>query len=290
MSDKKFAIIGGDMRNAIIAELLQAEDYDVKLYGFGNYNHSINVARTNNLHTAIDHSDVIIGPVPCSIDNITLNAPFSDCVISVVNIFESLKKNQLFLAGHISDKIKQLTMNYNTNIIDFLDREELAVLNAIPTAEGAIQVAMEELPITINGSNSLVLGYGRIGKILCKMLSGLGSNVHACARKPHDIAWIKSNGHVPVHFNNLNKSLNSIDVVFNTVPSLILDKQKLVKIKKDCLVIDLASKPGGVDIEAAKNIGIKSIWALSLPGKVAPYSAAMAIKETILNILDELEV
>ncbi len=53
-------------------------------------------------------------------------------------------------------------------------------------------------------------------------------------------------------------------------------------VKKECLLIDLASKPGGIDQEEAKKQDLKSIWALALPGKVAPVTTAKFIKDTIL--------
>jgi dipicolinate synthase subunit A len=134
------------------------------------------------------------------------------------------------------------------------------------------------------------LGFGRIGKILARMLLGIGANVTVEARKYQDLAWIKSYGYNGVHLNQLEKVIGNYDVIFNTIPSVILDTEILSKIKKDCLVIDLASKPGGVDFEMARDMGLKVIWALSLPGKVAPNTAGNIIKDTIFNIIDELGV
>ena len=80
------------------------------------------------------------------------------------------------------------------------------------------------------------------------------------------------------------------DLVVNTVPARVLSEKELRDLKPGCLVIDLASKPGGVDFEAATRLGVRAIWALSLPGKVAPVSAGRAIKNTIYNMLSELGV
>ena len=146
------------------------------------------------------------------------------------------------------------------------------------------------MPITLHDCKALILGFGRIGKILAKMLQGLGVKVFVEARKYSDIAWIKSYGYKPVYINELGDYLGKMDVIFNTIPHIVLDANMLGKLKNDCLIIDLASKPGGVDFERAKGMGIKVIWALSLPGKVAPITAAKFIKETIYNILEELGV
>ena len=166
-----------------------------------------------------------------------------------------------------------------------LKYEELTVKNVIPTAEGAISIAMEKSKITLHDSNCLVLGFGRIGKILAKMLHGLGAHVCCEARKQHDLAWIKAYGYNGIHLNNLNERLNEFDFIFNTIPNLILDKTNLELVKKECILIDLASKPGGIDFEEADRLGLQNEWALALPGKVAPKTSAQYIYELIKDIL-----
>ena len=78
--------------------------------------------------------------------------------------------------------------------------------------------------------------------------------------------------------------------MINTVPARVLGEAELAELRPDCLVIDLASKPGGVDLDAAARLGKKVVWALSLPGKVAPVTAGRAIRTAIYNILSELGV
>lgn len=290
MSLMRYTVIGGDLRNVKLAEAISEDGYQVNLYGFKNAGFDLPIPENENIEAAIDDSEIVIGPLPCSNDDETLNAPFHNEKILVNEIFKVMKKNQLFIAGRISEKLAQLARAYNVYSIDILEREEMAVLNAIPTAEGAIQIAMEELPITLSGSKTLVMGYGRVGKTLSKMLSGIGAEVYVEARKYQDIAWIKTYGYKPVYISELKNYIAVMDVIFNTIPSRILDYEMLQMVGKDCLVIDLASKPGGVDFEKAKSLGIKVIWALSLPGKVAPVTAANYIKQTIYNIIEELGV
>jgi dipicolinate synthase subunit A len=290
VKNKKFTIIGGDLRSVKLAELIASEGNKVNIYGFKKSNFEIEIKESEELDYAIEEADVVIGPTPCSTDNETINAPFHPQRIFIKDIFKKMKKSQLFIAGRISEKIAQLADVYNVYSIDLLEREEMAVLNAIPTAEGAIQIAMEEMPITLHGSNALILGFGRIGKTLAKMLQGIGSNVYVEARKYSDLAWIESYGYKPVFINELENYIERANVIFNTIPSIVLDENLLRKVNKDCILIDLASKPGGIDFEKAKEMGIKTIWALSLPGKVAPVTAAKFIKDTVSNIIDELGV
>lgn len=290
MCVRKYTIIGGDLRNIKLAEMIAADGNEVSVFGFKNAGFDIRIKESPDLKSAIDDSNIVIGPLPCSNDNESLTAPFHPDKILMNEVFKSIGKNQLFIAGRISEKAAHMAHAYNVYAIDILEREEMAVLNAIPTAEGAIQIAMEETPVTLHDSKVLVVGYGRVGKMLSKSLAALNAEVYVEARKYSDIAWIKSNGYKPVYISELADYAGQMDVIFNTVPQTIITSDVLEKINKESLVLDLASKPGGVDFERAKALGIKVIWALSLPGKVAPVTAAKYIKETVYNIIEELGV
>ena len=291
MKDKKcFTVIGGDLRQVKMANSLVRDGHKIKVFGFKDVEFTDGVEICDNIQNAVKEADVIVLPLPCSLDEQTINTPFYDEKISFKDLFTKVAKNQVITGGKVSEKICTLAKVYNIYVIDYFEREELTVLNAIPTAEGAIQIAMEELPITVHGSKCLVLGFGRIGKVLGKMLLGIGALVTIEARKYEDLAWIKSYGYDGIHLNRLGEVIGNYDVIFNTIPSVILNADLLSRIKEECLVVDLASKPGGVDFEMARDMGIKTIWALSLPGKVAPNTAGDIIKDTIINIIDELGV
>ncbi|MEG0692813.1 MAG: dipicolinate synthase subunit DpsA, partial [Oscillospiraceae bacterium] len=123
--------------------------------------------------------------------------------------------------------------------------------------------------------------------VLSRMLSCMGAKVTVSARKFSDIAWIQVNGYSSIHTCDLAEVISTQQLIFNTVPATVLDENLLSQVKKDCLLIDLASKPGGIDFDTAKRLGLKTIWALSLPGKVAPISAGKIIFDTIQNIESE---
>ena len=281
----KYTILGGDKRSLELGKLLMKDGNDVCVYGFdrlGQYK-----CESVRLNDAIEYADVIVGPLPFSTDNININAPFSNEVIQIDKVFNLMSEKQMIIGGKFSTEDEKKLKNKNLKVADYFKREEMQVLNAIPTAEGAIQIAMEETPITLHYSNVIVLGYGRIGKVLSKMLYGIGANVHVEARNYSDLAWIKNYGYIPIHQKELKAYLPRMNVVFNTIPPMILNKELLKNIDSNCIVIDLA---GGVDLEAAKELEIKAISALGLPGKRAPVTAAMVIKNTIYNIIEELEV
>lgn len=287
---KTYTVLGGDLRSLKLAEFLLKDGNGVNIYGFNKATFKGDLQECEDLEKSLAKTDVVLGPIPCTNDDENIFAPFSDKNISISEVFRLMNHKQLFLAGRINEKIIHMSEVFNVYCVDLLKREELSILNSIPTAEGAIQIAMEEMPITLHGCKALVLGYGRIGKILAKMLLGLGVDVYVEARKYSDLAWIDSYSYNSVNLMELDNYIGEMDVIFNTIPNIILDINKLKLLKSDCLLIDLASKPGGVDFEAAAGLGVKTIWALSLPGKVAPVTAGKYIKDTVKNVLKELGV
>lgn len=153
-----------------------------------------------------------------------------------------------------------------------------------------MQYAMENSEITLHGSKCIVLGFGRCGKVLAQMLKGIGADLSVEARSLSDLAYIESYGYRPIALRDLTNFIGEYDFIFNTIPSIILDQKKLMKLKKDCLLIELASKPGGIDLEATKRLGIRVVDGQSLPGKVAPETAAKIIFDTILNAYSDMGV
>ena len=287
---KKISIIGGDLRIVKLAEMLAKDEFELYTYAIDkaeSLKKIKNIIQCDTIEETIKNGDIIVGSIPLSSNNLEVNTPFSDKTVSLQELAEKIK-GKTFIAGNIKKDFLNLAKDSNTKIIDLLDREELVVLNTISTAEGAIQIAMEETTRTIHESNVLVLGFGRVGKILANMLKGIGANVFCEARKNVDLAWIKAYGYEPIRLNELENSLGKFNIIINTIPSIILEEKQLEKVNKDCLIIDLASNPGGVDRNSAKKLGIKTIWALSLPGKVAPLTSAEFIKDTIYNILKEM--
>ena len=283
----KISIIGGDLRIVKLTEMLIEEGVEVFSYGLEKAEIT-DLNYCENLEQAINKSEIILGPIPFSSNGKTINTPFGNNKIAVEEFLNNLSGKTL-IAGGIKQDIYDIASENNIKVIDILKREELAVLNAVSTAEGTIKIAIEETPRNLHRSNVLVLGFGRVGKILSNMLKGLGANVACEARKNSDLAWIKAYGYEPIPISNLKENLHKYDIIINTIPYIILDKDNLENVRKDAIVIDLASHPGGVDKDAIKEKQIKFIWALSLAGKVSPVTSAEYIKETLYNIFIEIK-
>lgn len=265
--DNNFFIVGGDMRNVYLANILAKNNKNVKIIGFDKiYNQNLLNNKIEKVHY-INNEDntTYISSIPLTLDEITIKAPFSEQKLYLEQL-----KNKKLVAGKIPEGI------YG---IDILKDESFTIKNVIPTVEGAIALAIEKTTKTLQDSKVLVLGYGRIGKLLSKKLKLLDCEVYTEARKEEDLTWIKANGYISVKLEEIDKVVEKMDIIFNTIPSLILDKNILNKVRKDTLIIDLATKPGGVDFEYAKENDIEAILYSGIPGKIAPESNAEYIYE-----------
>lgn len=305
-----FFIIGGDKRNLFLAEKLSKDGENVKIFGFdrikdeffannnikkitnekelltelekreiqakskglekGTIDISEEKTFDNNLERDKQNKKIIIGPIPYSTDGKTLYAPFCNKKLDI-----NLLKDKKIIAGKIPEEVADIKS------IDILKNEYFTIRNTVPTAEGAIAKAIELTDINIDKANIMVLGFGRVGKTLCYKLKNLGANVYAEARKERDLAWIDVFGYNAIPLEKINENICKMDMIFNTIPELILDKSKLILMNEKTLIIDLASKPGGTDFESANKMGIKAILYSGIPGKIASEYEAELIKEVI---------
>ncbi len=276
MNIKRILVIGGDSRMDYLGKALTEDGYTVEKFAEGE-----------PLKNAIDRCDAVLLGLPASKDDKTVNMQNAGEQILLKDLFKLVGTKRLLLAGKMSDGMKAVADVFNIRWVDYYMRDELEILNAIPTCEGAVQIAMEELPITLFGANVLVTGFGKVAEPLSVMLKNLGANVTVCARRVSQRAKARTMGMRTIDFSHLAEYVAEADVVFNTVPEKVIGQEALCR-AKNTLIIDLASKPGGVDIEKAGDMGVRVIWALGLPGKVAPVTSGNIIKETILNIFSEL--
>lgn len=272
-----FGIIGGDKRQLYCGKSAAEDGYGIYLCGFEKCTAMMGM-KNSDLKTTVENSDAIILPLPVSKDGTTLHAPLSDKKILLDELFELIGDKPVFCG------MKKKLPFEKERIFDYSEREEFAVANAVPTSEGAIETAMLEYDGTINGSRCLVAGYGRIGRVLSDMLHGLGADVTVSARNLKDLAFIRAKGFKAMETGQLS---GKYDMIFNTIPYVIFDSHTLARIAANALVIDLASVPGGVDFKAAERLSVKTVHALSLPGRVAPKTSGIIIKNAVYNIIRE---
>ncbi|WP_077533928.1 dipicolinate synthase subunit DpsA [Massiliimalia massiliensis] len=277
-------LAGGDLRQVHLANCL-SKDMEVGVTAMGDDVSSFSPRIHTDLSKVVQ-PDILILPMP-AVNGDFLNAPLCKEPVHIQTVLSLISPQTVVFGGKISPGLIQKLESLDIKYFDYLKREELAILNAVATAEGTLELIFAELPVTIFGLNILIVGSGRISRALRTRLAALGARVSVSARKHADLAWIQAEGCTPLPIKDLEQNIGQFDVVINTVPAKLFDESILKKLRKDALLIDLASKPGGVDFEEANKLGIKTIWALSLPGKTAPITSGEIIYQTICNIIEE---
>lgn len=278
MKDKfKILVAGGDMRQVYCAEKLSSV-FDTSVKGFSAdilpENTKVSDSDENSLY------DFLVLPVPPLDENGMITAPSEK--INPAEIHSLLKPDAVIFAGKADKRLEDTFKG--KEIIDYMEREELSLKNAVPTAEGAVEIALNELPVTLNGLKVLIVGLGRIGTALAEILKGFGADVTASVRNAKGTAKARILGIKSVCTNKMDTDYK---LVFNTVPELIFDSELLSRFDDETLFIDLASKPGGIDFDSASVLGKKVVWALGIPGKTAPVTSGEFIAETVIGILTE---
>lgn len=269
-------ILGGDKRMALLARLLQGDGFAVTTWGLERFDAS----NAGTLEEAAASERVIL-PAPLARGSVLHGTE-----LPLAALFARLGGRGKIYAGGVKPSERVLAEAHGVSLTDYLAREELAVRNAVPTAEGAIELALHETAVTLHGAPCLVLGFGRIGKLLAHRLRGLGALVTVAARRLDDLAWIDAFGYATLRSDRLAGKLGGFRVVFNTVPHLLLTEALLRELPPECVLLELASVPG-FDRAAAEGLGLRVVPALGLPGKTAPETAARAVHQTLLKIWEE---
>lgn len=282
MNFGKFAVMGGDTRFRLLVETLNDDRQDA--CGFF-------LAEEESLPlSALQQANCVVLPLPISKDGLHLHAPFTKEAISLDSIFSACHPSQVICGGIVSEEVKNLAQKHKLNIVDYYSQESFILPGALATAEGAIALSISHSSTILQGQSALLLGFGRISKILAQKLSLLGVHVSIAARKEMDLDWAKTLGYHSFPMSHLDEHIHKFDLLFNTVPAPILDFCNLVFLKPSAVYIELASKPYGIDFKSAENLGVHVILAEGLPGKVAPHSMALALQYTIYSLLKNLEV
>lgn len=281
MSHKKFdfAVIGGDMRQVYLAQYLQECGCKVCKYALCADIPGTSCYAAPSLLEAVSNAETILAPIPIS--------KSKDIPLSLLP--DMLREGQSFFAGCIPRDFQEKLFSKGIFVSDLMKDEILTVKNSIATAEGAVAEAIQKSSCNLHHSRCLVLGYGTCGKTLASYLKGMFCHVTVCARRPGVRAEAQVLTGDAVSLEELKEHAGSFDFIFNTIPAQIIDRSLLKSLKKQALIIDIASAPGGLDHAEAKNLGISAYLCPGLPGKYAPRSSAYAIAEAVFRILKEFE-
>ena len=290
----KLAVLGGDQRQISMANALAEYGYEVKAWGLGQCQRGIGDATLcKTWEGAVEDADAVILPLPASADGVRVHCPLhdNDVFLRVTTLLDGISGKRLY-GGRLSEPIRSIAEQKQVEWVDYYESELLQLKNALPTAEGAIALAMQELPVTIFGTQAAVIGYGRIGSLLAAKLRALGADVTVYARRSEQLtlAHLHGNRAKPLTLCDGSSALAALSkgcrVVFNTVPFRLMTREVLEQLPTSCVLIDLASAPGGIDHIAAAELGIRTVWGTALPGKCTPESAGRFIADTLIEMLE----
>lgn len=278
-----FGVLGGDRRQVYFARSVAADGYPVFLCGLEQSREAAGLPVLEQ-QELLRRCDTIVLPLPVTRDGAFLNAPFAKQPIPLDDGLAAGCIGKAVYGGMMERLYQTSPLWGRVRSFDYYAREELTVGNAFLTAEGAVGVAISEYEGALNGSRCLVTGFGRIGKALCLALKGLGARVDCCARKAENLTMIRMIGCGALQYREVQ---GGYDLIFNTVPAPVLTAQLLSRQRPDTLLIELASQPGGIDLEAAKRLNLRVVGAQSVPGRMSPRTSGELIKEAIYNMMEE---
>lgn len=290
LTGKHVVFLGGDARQLEVIRRITQMNAKVSLIGFDNLQTPVSGTTERGLHEDIWKAmDMLILPIVGTDDQGKVTSAFtSKELILTEQHIRSLPKHCIVFTGIARSYLKDLCEKYQIQLFELLQRDDVAIYNSIPTVEGALMLAIQHTDITIHNSVTIVLGLGRVGLSLARVLHAIGAKVRVGVRKSEDIARAFEMGIPAFHISELAQQVKDADLIFNTVPALIIDASVLTQVPYDVVIIDLASKPGGVDYQYAEKRGIKAILAPSLPGIVAPKTAGNIIAQAIIQVVSEI--
>lgn len=300
MQQYDIALIGGDARIAYMAPCFLEKGYRVICYGTldvekmrkkdikenssGSFENPITCAAS--LKEALEQSACVVGGISLFKDGrVFAQKEMPD--LSEEEFFRCLKPDQMVFGGVIPVRFKELCRERNILCYDFMKDEPLAVFNAVATAEGAVLEALQNKETNIHGSRTLVLGYGRCGKVLAEKLKGLGAKVTVCSRCQVELACAEAFGFSVLPIGELEDEIHRFEYIYNTIPAVLLRKNLLTRMRRDVLIIDIASGEGGVDYVWAKRLGLQALHCLGLPGKYAPKISAKGLVDFVIRKMEQ---
>ena len=291
----KFAVLGGDFRQYAAALELSRKGICVYANGLSvDKSDQKDIKFCEDIAQALSDADAVVLPLPASVDGIVLNCPGyrNSERVSLEKIIDLMGDKSLLFGGRIPQYTVDKAKEKGIKVFDYFLSEKLQIKNAYITAEAAVSIAMNSLDKCVRDANFAITGSGRISRLLADLLRRMGARVTVCARNADSLVYFELLGCDTLliaqdeHKQKWYRALESgYDVIYNTVPSWLFDREFLEHIDKKLLFIELASAPGGVDICAARELGSNVLWASSLPGKYAPHSAGVLIAQCIEEIL-----
>ena len=281
---KSYFIVGGDARQCAMRDLLCAQGQEVASFGLER-DDRLDAKRIARLAQA----EIVLLPLPAADEHGNLRAPYMNNAVPMELVWPLLHREQIVFGGMLSERLLKDAAKYDIAPVDYQLDEAFVLHNAHITAECAVHLTVQKLQDVLRGKRCLVLGYGRIGKFLARLLACSGCAVTVAVRRREVLTQAELDGYKTCDLRMLPAATTDADIIYNTIPHLVADRAVLGAIPKTCFCMDLASQPGGFDYGAAEEMGIQVLRAKGLPGAMAPKAAGKAILRVVERIMAEKE-
>ena len=277
----KLAVLGGDLRLVHAAKRLAETGFSVSVYALAERICKEDVREESALSDALADADAVLLPVPLTRDGVHLFSLWKPAEILISEIFENAPRHAAILAGG-ADGFSE------PRLYDYAKREDFARKNAIPTAEGALLLALEALSETIHGLSVGIIGFGRVARECAALFHRLDAKITVFARRKEARNEASREGFAAFPVSSLFEYAQSFRLLINTVPARVIDEKTLSALSEDALLLELASKPYGADPERATEMGVHMLLGGALPGKYFPKTAGIIIADTVTDMLREI--
>lgn len=275
MAEYDIAVVGGDKRTAYMIPFFREKGY--RVIGYKVYrNNDMEIKAdgyADSLKQAVESASVVVGGIPIE----------KKGILSLRELSRHIRKHHKIFGGVIPDAFRQECSERGIDCYDFMKDESIAIFNAVATAEGAILEAMLHKQTNIHHSRTLVLGYGRCGKVLCDKLKGLSAMVSVCGNSAPELAMAEALGIDVLPLKKLGEKIGEFEYIYNTIPAIVLGEEILEKVDDDALIIDIASGRGGLDYKEAEE-KVNALHCLGLPGKYAAKVSAQKLSEYVMSL------
>lgn len=272
----RFAVLGGDMRQVYLAELLEEKEYQVQRYGLTGGNEK----ESCSLEACLKMAQVVVAPIPFLREGVVFSKNTEKKILPQELLLHTRPGSILF-AGGIPKEYEKQAKEKGIICVDYLKDGYTAVKNTIATAEGSLAEAIIRSSGNLTGSNCLVIGYGKCGSTLVSYLKKFSCTVFVADKEEKQRIKAQLFAGRVLENAELPQYLENMQYIFNTAPALVLCRAFLEYVPGDTLILDLASAPGGVDYEAAKQRQLQVLQLPGLPGRYAPYASAKILAEAI---------
>ncbi len=289
--DVRIVVIGGDLRQVEVVRELLKEGAQVNVFGMEKAlgllpAEVLKTWSSSDMNEVMSNCDVLLLPALSCDEYDRISGGLTDHYFELDDHFmDAILEKTLIFTGVAHERFRSRCTARGLHLIELFDRDDVAIYNSIPTAEGAVMMAIKETDRTIHQSNCMVLGMGRTGTTLARLLKAMGANVSIGVHRPEQMARAYEMGFDAFNTADLEEKMEGIHLLFNTIPSMIVTAQVIVRMSLDTVLIDLASKPGGIDFRYAEKHGVKAILAPGLPGLVAPRTAGEIIAGCVKQFL-----